>query len=343
MASVGTAVPCRGVNRPPAPTTAGRLLLAAVLVLTACVPFGGAAEPTPSGPTIRIGVGPEAESLLLSTVLRELLAAEGFVPQLVERADGQAARQALEVGDVDVLPGYTGQTWLEVLGLPNPPGDPRTSFARVAAVDASNGIEWIRPAFDLEAGVEGPPADATFGLFIRGFPSLDADVYSITQLASRLAERPDARVCVDPDFAVRPDGWEALATSGYSIAIADRVLTAMGPTEAVRAVASGQCFVGLGSATDGEAWAAGLRLLADPLEVFPAFVVAAQVREDVLADHPAVADALAPFAEELTTALLGTWNGWVAQDIPVEEVAARAAQTLRQRSGVVPEPSEAAE
>lgn len=315
-----------------------------LLVVVGCTPVsGGSVEPTPTGPEVRIGSGPERESELLARILAELAATAGYRARIVERADGEAARQALEVGDVDVLPGYTGQAWLEVLGLPNPPGDPRTSYARVASVDAANDIRWLRPEFELEAGVQGPPADATFGLFVRGFPSREADVFTITQLATRLGERPDARVCVDEEFAVRADGWDAVR-SAYSIA--ERPLTPLGPTEALRGVASGSCLVGLGAATDGEAWAAGLRLLDDPLQVFPAFVVSVQLREAYAAEHPDLVAALQPFADELTTALLGEWNGQVVRGVfrgeacgPTSrclgEVAAQAARTLRQRAGLV--------
>jgi osmoprotectant transport system substrate-binding protein len=291
-------------------------------------------EPLPTGPLVRIGTGPEPESRLLAAILAELVAREGHRPEIVDRADGAAARQALELGDVDILPGYTGQAWLEDLGLPNPPGDPRTSFARVSTVDGSRGIRWVRPRFDAQDVVDmrqaGPPADATFGLFVRGIPSPDADLFTITQLATRLAERPDARVCVDQEFAVRPDGWQALAVA-YSIA--PRPLTWVGPTEAVQAVAAGECFVGLSAATDGEAWAAGLRLLADPLEVFPAFVVSVQVRDEAAQAIPRLLASLQPFAEELTTALLGTWNAQVVQGAVVEDVAADAAALLRRRAG----------
>lgn len=319
----------------PSPARHTWLLAVVLLATTACTTVAGEpAAPTPTGPLVRIGTGPEAEAQLLAEITAELAIAEGFRTEIVERVDGAAARQALEFDDVDVLPGYTGQAWLEELDLPNPPGDPRTSFARVAAVDASNGIEWLRPEFDLEAGIDGPPADATFGLFVRGFPSVDADLFTITQLATRLAEDPEARVCVDPDFATRPDGWEALADA-YSIS--ERTLTTAGPTEALRRVVAGQCLVGLGSTTDGEAWASGLRLLADPLEVFPAFVVSLQLREEVTEEHPDLVAALRPLPEHLTTALLGTWNGQVASSAPGTdaEVAARAAERLRERAGRV--------
>lgn len=302
--------------------------LVGVLLLGACTgsPAGsGSGSPSSTaGPTVRIGVGPESESVVLATVMAAFVDEGGMTPVLVELADAAAVRQALELGDVDVAVGYSGQVWLEELGRENPPGDPRTSFQRVRSADEPSGITWLRPDFDLEAGVDGPPADATFGLFVA--PDTAEQVTTIPQLASVLAERPDAGICVDPAFGSRDDGWGALA-SRYSIT--NRVLIEAPPAEAVSGVATGQCFVGLSTLTDGAAWLEGLVPLADPLEVFPAFVVGVQVRQDALDDMPDLEVALQPLASHLTTRMLGTWNARVVRGDPVEEVATDAVAEVR--------------
>jgi osmoprotectant transport system substrate-binding protein len=310
-------------------------LLAATLVVTACtgMPTSGG-SPSPTGPLLRVGSGPESESLLLAGIVSDLLEAEGFRTFVDRFQDSQDARQALEVGDVDLLPGYTGQAWLEVLGRPNPSGDPRTSFARVRSADEANGIVWLRPAFEVEKGIDGPPANATFGMFVRGVPSVDADLRTMVQLATRLAQEPDAVVCVDKEFAQRPDGWTAVAVP-YGID-RSREVTEASPDVAVASVAVGRCMVGLSTATDGRAWEAGLVLLEDPLGVFPAFVVSVQVRDTVLDTHPELDAALAPLLSQLTTRMLGTWNGRVVSGMPIEDVAAAAATSLRRSAGMEP-------
>ncbi|MBY5164313.1 glycine betaine ABC transporter substrate-binding protein [Salsipaludibacter albus] len=310
------------------------LLLRAVVVLAVVAVLGACTDPTPApspsasattsgGPEVRIGVAPEAESILLATVMAELLDDAGMTPALVELADAGAVRQALELGDVDVATGYTGQAWLEEFGRENPPGDPRTSFQRVRSADEPNGIIWLRPEFDLDAGVDGPPADATFGLFVS--PATATEVATIPQLATVLAERPDAAICVDPEFGERDDGWNALAAR-YSIT--NRVLTAAPPAEAMSGVVSGDCFVGLSTLTDGLAWVDGLVPLEDPLEVFPAFVVSVQVREDALEELDGLEAALQPLASDLTTRMLGTWNARVVQGDLLEDIATDAVAEL---------------
>ncbi len=308
---------------------AALVLVAVVVASCTSMPDG---EVVPPGDPVILGTGPEAESRLLAAVASDLLLRAGYAPTVVELADAGAAQRALDVGDVDLLPGYTGEAWLD-LGLENPSSDPRTSFARVQSVAASFGITWLRPGFELELGVNGPPADATFGLFVRGIPSPDADLRTISQLATRLPERPEARVCVDADFIRRDDGWRAVAQA-YSIA--EPIIVEAGPIDALRGVATGECFVGLGSATDGEAWAAGLQLLDDPLGVFPAFAVTFQARTELVEEDPGIEQALAPLTAHLTTRLLGIWNGQVARGGAIAEVAAAAADAVLQQSGVDP-------
>jgi glycine betaine/choline ABC-type transport system substrate-binding protein len=286
-------------------------------------PTGDVTSSAATGPLVRVGVGPEQESALLGAVLAALAEQAGFRARVEAFADSGAVRQALEVGDVDVAPGYTGQTWLEELGRENPPGDPRTSFQGVSAADESNGITWLRPAFDLAAGVGGPPADATLALWVT--PEVAIEAPSIAELGSVLTARPDAEVCLDAEFAERADGWAAVSQR-YSIAA--RVLVEATPPEAVAGVAAGQCLVGLSTLTDGQAWAAELVPLADPLEVFPAFVVSVQLNEGALERAPGLDAALQPLADDLTTALLGTWNARVQVGEELDQVALVAVTQL---------------
>lgn len=316
------------------------LMVAVVSAACAVVPSTPPEVPSsgPTGPEVRIARTPDSEGQLLAGVLAELVATAGMQPVLVDRADPQAARRSLApaIADADLLVGYTGQTWLEVLGRANPPGDPRVSFARVRNADEPDGILWLRPDFELERGPDGPPANATFGLFVRGVPHADGDIRTIEQLASRLAERPDARVCVDREFGVRPDGWAGLAAA---YGIADRPLTSAPAADAVKFVAAGDCLVGLSSATDGDAWRYGLWLLADPLGVFPAFVVAVQMRTAARDEIPGLMDAVAPFTQHLTTRRLGQWNGRVAGGEDLGVVARDAAEELLE-AAQPPPPSE---
>lgn len=312
-----------------------RRLLSALLVtvLAAACASGDVADPAPSptGPSIEVGTGPDAESQLLAAVMVELLGAAGLRGEVVEFADSGDARQAIELGAIDVRPAYTGEAWLEVLERADPPADPRSSFARVREFDERNGLVWMRPAFPREGGITTPPANATFAFVVRGPPSADADLRTMSQLATRLAERPDEELCVDEEFAARSDGLPAVLET-YRIRLDYNVL-ATPPEDAARLVAAGRCIAGLTTATDPQAWLLNLQPLVDDLQVFPAFVVVPQYREEIRRAVPGVVPALGPLATDLTTELLGRWNARVAAGETVAEVAADAARELLTRAG----------
>jgi osmoprotectant transport system substrate-binding protein len=317
------------------------LLPLLAFALTACSAVGvGASTSPPDEPEvdpIRVASGPDPETALLAHTLARLLEFGDLPAEVVAFSGARDARQALELGDVDVRLGYTGETWLETLERDDPPGDPVTSFLAVRDHDFDQGIVWMRPRF--VEGLDQPPANATFAFVVQGPPSADADLRTMSQLAARLANQPEARVCVDREFGARADGLRAVLEA-YSMR-SDRPFLAAGPEEAVFGVAAGDCLAGLTTATDGTAWAAGLRPLVDDLKVFPAFVPMPQLRTEVIEDHPSIRVALGPMGAQLTTALLGQWNAQLALGEPVEEVADLAARELLARANrPVPGPEE---
>lgn len=298
-------------------------LLVALGVLAGCWPTGPDAEPPDSAPVaIRVGTGQQPESQLLAAVMVELLAAAEVSAEAVVLAEASDARRALELGDVDVMPSYTGEVWLGVLERADPPSDQATSLARVAESDEQRGLRWLRPPI-VSGDVATPPADATFA-FVVDDDGPHAEVGTISQLATRLGQLDDPALCVDPDFANREDGLPVVLDA-YSIAPESVRVQGTVPSEAVLGVAAGECVAGLTSATDGAAWAIGLRPLVDDLGVFPAFVVAPVVDED---DLDRVEEALRPMTRRLTTALLGEWNARIVQGEAQETVAADAAAEL---------------
>ncbi|HEX9890024.1 MAG TPA: glycine betaine ABC transporter substrate-binding protein, partial [Nitriliruptorales bacterium] len=288
-----------GAWHPPVVRSLG-LAVTLLVLATACPPGAGSPDPPPSVEAVVIGAGPDRESQLLAAVTAGLLDAAG-IPVVVREPFDQRrdARQALEFGDVDVLPGYTGATWLEVLDRADPPGDPLSSYRRVRQLDLGNGVTWLRPDFGRDERIDQPPANATFAFFVRGLPAPSASLQTLSQLASRLADQPEAALCVDPDFAERPDGLEQVLDA-YSIPRGIRRVAAA-PEDAVEGVAAGGCVAGLSTATDGQAWRAGLKPLRDDLEVFPAFVVALQVVTELRRKRPEVEAAVEPLLVYLTT------------------------------------------
>lgn len=309
-----------------------------LLLLTACTAVGaetGAPEEEVVQEPVRVGSGPDAESVLLARVMVELLGFGDVPAEEVPFTDPRDARQALEFGAIDMRPAYTGEAWLESLGRADPPGDPRISFVEVRDHDQPLGLLWLRPQFG--EGLDEAPANSTFAFVVAGPPAINADLRTMSQLAARLSEQPDARVCVDREFGNRTDGLRAVLAA-YSVR-SDRPFLAADPEEAVLGVLAGDCLAGLTTATDGAAWRAGAYPLVDDLRVFPAFVPLPQLRQDVADERPEVRVAVGPMAAQLTTELLGHWNARIVGGELVEVVAEEAARELLARAGRPVEPA----
>ncbi|MBS3941573.1 MAG: hypothetical protein KG028_11500 [Actinobacteria bacterium] len=308
--------------------------MSVLVLLAACTSQAGGGVPAadqtdPDLPPVRIASGAETETRVLAHTMLALLELQGLSAELAAFGDARDSRQALELGDVDLRTGYTGEAWLETLERADPPGDPQASFVAVRDHDAEQGIKWLAPRLG-DGGLDAPPANATFAFVVLGGDATD-DLRTISDLARRLSEQPDALVCVDQEFGTRVDGLRAVLEA-YSVR-SGREFLAADPEEAVRGVAAGDCLAGLTTATDGVVWQAGMRPLIDDLRVFPAFVPLPQIRVDLLEDRPTVGVALGPMAAQLTTALLGTWNARVLAGEPVEQVADEAARELLRRAG----------
>lgn len=309
---------------------------AAALVAVGSLLLGGCwwQDAPASADVVEVGTGPAAESVLLAELVAALARAAELPAEVVELADDDDARRALEVGDVDVLPSYSGEAWLRVLGRGDPPSDQGTSLARVREFDERSGLLWLRPTVARDQSITAPPADATFALVVQAgdeAPASVAEVATLSQLAALLPQLEDPALCIDPEFAEREDGW-SVVRQAYSIGDAVRVI-GVGPAEAVLGVADGACVAGLTAATDGAAWLAEQRPLVDDLEVFPAFVVVPVVRRASLARYEGLGEALGPMLTGLTTARLGTWNARVAAGEDPSAVAADAAVELLDVTG----------
>lgn len=301
------------------------LVVAAAVLVTACQ----APEPVDDQlPQVRIASGPDDETRMLAQLAATMVSQGGFTVEIVPFMDGRDARQALELGEVDIGIGYTGEAWLDVLGRPDPPSDPLAGWQAVRDHDVDNGLVWLRPRF--EEGLDQPPANATFAFVVQGPPSIDADIATMSQLAARLSARPEALVCVDREFAERPDGLAAVLLA-YSVR-SDRPFLGADPAEAVLGVAAGECIAGLTTATDGAAWLNGLYPLIDDLRVFPAFVPVPVVRAILIDGYPEIRSLLEPMTTGLSTQGLGTMNARVRAGVPIDVVASEGAESLSARS-----------
>lgn len=268
-----------------------------------------------SGAAVVVGVGPTVEQQVLASLTAEALRRRDIAVEVMELpGQTRTLRRRARAGAIDLFWDYTGAAWALGLGERVPPAaDPIESYAQIRSADEGTGLQWLTPS----------AANATLALFVRAedLPAPDED-RSLTWLAGRLSSGA-ARLCADPEFLESAAGLPALAVE-YAINLDQLARRPADEEQAVAAVAAGECFAGLATATSGEAALAGLVPVTDVQAVFPAFVAAPVAHVDARTAGRIDA-ALAPVASALDTATLARLN---AEVLAGGEPAAVAASFL---------------
>lgn len=297
----------QGDARRARPTTAGArpTPLAAVVLLLACVL--GCTTP-PEGQVV-VAVGSTVEQRVLAALTQHALEQAGVTVALTDdRGSTTAVRAAVLEGEGDVYWDYTAAAWTLALGRSQPSPDPAESFEAVRAADVGNGLRWLGPS----------RVNATLSLFVRAAERPPGPEGTMTWLAGRLAV-VEGGLCADAEFLRRPAGWPAVADV-YAVS-GDLARTGASEAKAITAVARGDCYAAVATATSPTAVNAGLVAVIDDREVFPAFVAAPVVAQGSPADTPEVAVALERVAAALDTATLASLNARVVAGADPSQLA----------------------
>ncbi len=229
--------------------------------------------------TIIVGSKNFTENILVGQMLIIALEEAGFdvEDRVGEGGLGgtEANRNALESGDINVYPEYNGTGWTVHLGQEDPSFDREELYEQVAAQDlAENGIRWVGLSpFNNTYGFTSSPATTEAN---GGQP------FTFDTMAAYLEANPDAVVCMEPEFPVRPDGlilWEE--HTGYTIPQSQQEILESGVI--YTQTGNDQCDFGEVFTTDGRIDGLGLTLVEDP-GVMILYNISYTFRDDVLQD-----------------------------------------------------------
>lgn len=296
-------------------------VLALALSASACgsdddEPSAAGGQPEHEGKAgIVIGSKLDTEAKLLGEMMAQVLEAKGYdVGRKIPTGPTDITRKALLEKEIDAYWEFTG-TGLSLLDQP-PVGDPKAAYENVKELDAANGVTWLPAAamndtYALAVKDQGGPVTAP----------------SLSELAAELREKPDTRLCVDPEGGFRADVLPVLKDS-YGLVFSDE--RQLGNELIPPAVAANQCQVGVVYSTSALIVKNGLRVLTDDKSAFSAYTPAPTVRTERLGRWPTLGDDLAALTAALDTPTITKLNAKV--DIDGAEVADVAKEFLTERS-----------
>jgi osmoprotectant transport system substrate-binding protein len=245
----------------------------------------------------RIVIG--SKNFTESFILGELMAQpiEAHTGLKVDRrfylAGTYICHQALLAGRMDIYPEYTGTALTTILKQKSE-GDEADVYQRVKNEYERRFGLTLGPAFGF---------NDTFAMEIRGE---DARRLNIKTLSQAVAFTPHWRAGFGYEFMERPDGYRGLvAAYGLHFAENPRVMD-LGLL--ARVLRDRQIDLAAGNATDGLIPALDLFVLEDDKHYFPPYEAVPVIREQVLRDHPEVAESLKGLAGKISDAEMRQLN-----------------------------------
>ena len=249
---------------------------------------------TPRTDTIRVGSKNFTEELILGELYAQTLEHAGYkVDRRLDLGSVEVAMEALQRGDIDVYPEYTGTALLVVLKMP-PITDRRKTYETVkSAYRARFGLDWLAPA-----PMNDSQALATTTAL--------AQRYHLRTLSDLAAAAPQLRLAAVPEFVQRADGIAGLRKSYGGFQFKSIRYVAIGLK--YQALMDGDVDVAAAFSTDGQIEADHLVVLQDDKHFWPPYQVAPVVRYDAFAHFPKMAPALDALAPHITDDAMRTLN-----------------------------------
>lgn len=256
------------------------LTLAGAGMLAGCAGGGN------RGTSVSVGSKDFTEELILGEMYALLLERRGMQVQRKLNLGGtQVAMAALQRGDIDLYPEYTGTALITVLKQ-QPRGDAASIYDTVKSAYAREyNLTWLKPA----------PMNDTQALATT---QAVAKQYALRTLSDVSRAAPNLRLGAIPEFTKREDGLPGLQRVYGGFRFKDVRLFDIGLKYA--ALLRGQVDVVVAFGTDGQIVADKLVIFQDDKHFWPTYNVAPVVRADALKRLPAIADALDALAPLLT-------------------------------------------
>ncbi len=256
--------------------------LAALLVFLCGIAPAWAADP------LRVGSKNFTESVILGEVAAGVARQQGHRVEHRRQLGGtRILWRALEEGDIDLYPEYTGTLAQELLQMPGADED-----ALVAAL-RERGLRMTAPI----------GFDNTYALGMRADRALQLQVDSISDLAAH----PGLRIGLSNEFMQRADGWPGLR-SAYAL---PHTPNGMDHDLAYRGLDSGAVDVIDLYSTDAEIAHYGLVVLDDDRHYFPSYQAVYLYRDDLSVRAPDWTAALDAMAGRIDAATMRGLNARV--------------------------------
>ena len=259
---------------------------------------------------VRVGSKNFTESFVIAEIYAQALEAAGMhVERLFNLGSTQIAIAAMERGNIDCYPEYTGTALIDVLHLA-PISNSRQAYTVVSREFARRyGLVWLEPS----------PMNDSQALATTHAISVKRNLTTLSECARQASE---LRLATIQEFLARPDGLPGLQRfyGGFQFAAVRTYDIAL----KYRALLEGKADVATAFSTDGTIATSDLVLLDDDRYFWPAYNIAPVVRKATLEKRPEIAGILNRVSAAITDRAAREMNADVegAQQDPADVASA---------------------
>ena len=264
--------------------------VAAALATAACGGGGGGG----SNDVVSVGSKDFTEQLIIGEMYALVLEENGFtVERKLNLGGTPVAQAAIESGDIDLYPEYTGTALLTVLKQPVS-SDQQAVFDTVKqSYQEQFNLVWLEPS----------PMNNTQALAMTEERASALGIRTISDFA---AQASNLTLIGPPEFEVREDGLPGLQAAYGNFSLGEYKAVDAGLR--YRGLVDGEADVAVAFGTDGEINAFNLVVLEDDEALFPPYQVAPIVSQTALDANPGIADALNQVSPLLTDDVMRQLN-----------------------------------
>jgi osmoprotectant transport system substrate-binding protein len=277
---------------------------------------GSSAEDESGGPPITVGSKNFTEQYVLGELYAQALEAKGFnVEKKLDLGSAAIADKALQNGQIDMYPEYTGTSLVEIFKQEEQPDTPEATYqkAKQLYTERDPADTMLTPA----------PFNNTYGIFVRKDVAGEYDLKTIADLAE---VSPKLAFVLFSEFKNREDGYPNMQKNYPAFDFGDFVIVNSIGGPIYQGVLQGEGDVGVGFTTDSQLASDELVVLEDPKSIWPFYYPAPVVRSDVLEQNPKMEEVLNSVSETLDADTMRQLNAQV--DIEQEDPEDVAAEHL---------------
>jgi osmoprotectant transport system substrate-binding protein len=257
--------------------------MVALLLLGACGNVGESGDSGDGGgPTITVGSKNFTEQYVLAELYAQVLEEEGFnVERKLDLGSVQIADRALQNGQIDFYPEYTGTALVTVLGYEGE--NPKTPEATYE--EAKQRYAERNPADTM---LEPANFESTYGILVRKEVAQEQNLRTLEDLAEA---SPQLIFASFGEFQERSDGFPNMKKNYPNLNFKD-IIIVNDIGLRYKGLESGEADVGIGFTTDQQFTSDELVVMEDPKQIWPYYYPAPVVRSDVLEENPKVREVL---------------------------------------------------